>query len=65
MKALKKMFARNNGFRRKSKVNVYSSGKGTGIRSRSFTLIELLVVIAIIAITLRSKSHFFLLFSAF
>ena len=30
----------------------------------SFTLIELLVVIAIIAITLRSKSHFFLLFSA-
>lgn len=50
MKALKKMFARNNGSRRKSKVNVYSSGKGTGIRSRSFTLIELLVVIAIIAI---------------
>ena len=33
-------------------------------RKSFFTLIELLVVIAIIAITLRSKSHFFLLFSA-
>ena len=43
MKALKKMFARSNSFRRKRKVNVYSSGSGTGIRSRSFTLIELLV----------------------
>ena len=34
------------------------------VKRKRFTLIELLVVIAIIAITLRSKSHFFLLFSA-
>ena len=34
-------------------------------RKRRFTLIELLVVIAIIAILLRSKRLFFLLFSAY
>ena len=57
MKALKKMFARNNGSRRKSKVNVYSSGKGTGIRSRSFTLIELLVSTACKIGVLWAKTH--------
>jgi len=40
-----------------------ASSRGKSVKQR-FTLIELLVVIAIIAITLRSKSHFFLLFSA-
>ncbi|MBQ6597125.1 MAG: prepilin-type N-terminal cleavage/methylation domain-containing protein [Lentisphaeria bacterium] len=40
------------------------SGKSLSVRRRIFTLIELLVVIAIIAILLRSKWPFFLLFSA-
>ena len=38
---------------------------GKGCFKRKFTLIELLIVIAIIAILLRSKWLFFLLFSAF
>ncbi len=45
------------------KRNNRQTRRGTGA-VRIFTLIELLVVIAIIAILLRSKWLFFLLFSA-
>ena len=41
-----------------------SSGKTAEKHVNTFTLIELLVVIAMIAIMLRSKDLFFLLFSA-
>ena len=46
-------------------TNQDSTGKIRRPEATLFTLIELLVVIAIIAILLRSKWLFFLLFSAF
>ena len=47
--------------KQKRLVKVFRTGASN---DRNFTLIELLVVIAIIAILLRSKWLFFLLFSA-
>ena len=46
-------------------MNQKNQAKQTNRAHVHFTLIELLVVIAIIAILLRSKWLFFLLFSAF
>ncbi len=45
-------------------IETITQGNKKPIGERNFTLIELLVVIAIIAILLRSKWLFFLLFSA-
>ena len=53
-----------NHYRENSYCHLFTHGDFYPEPKKSFTLIELLVVIAIIAILLRSKRLYFLLFSA-